>query len=56
MKDLVLKLYKQNKSAYDIHIATGLGFKEITHYIRIDEEAKNEHKKKLEDRQDEWSR
>lgn len=43
----VIDMFLNGKSAYEIHKETDMSFKEITHYIRVDEKAKQAHKKTL---------
>ena len=40
----VMDMFNRNKSAYAIHMETGLSFKEIAHYISVDEQARQRHK------------
>jgi len=46
-KDKVIEMFKDNCSAYEIHLKTGLSIKEVYHYIRESEELANRHKKAL---------
>jgi len=50
MKDIVINMFRNNKSAYAIHMETGMSFKEITHYIREDEEMNARHKRLVAER------
>lgn len=47
-REVVIDMFKNNHSAYSIHLKTGISFKEITTYIRENEDAKTRHKKALE--------
>lgn len=40
-------MFKDNCSAYEIHLKTGLSIKEVYHYIRESEELGQRHKKAL---------
>ena len=46
-REVVIDMFKDNYSAYSIHLKTGLSFKEITSYIRDSEELKARHKSAL---------
>ncbi len=46
-KEKVLDMFKNNNSAYEIHLVTGLSFGEITHFIKQDTDAKERHYKHL---------
>jgi len=45
-------MFRNNKSAYEIHMETGLSFKEITHYIRENEEMNSRHKRLIAERRE----
>jgi DNA-binding CsgD family transcriptional regulator len=46
-REIVVRLFKQNKTPYEIQLITDLGIKEIYHHIRTNEEMKARHKQKL---------
>ena len=54
-KDIVIEMFKKNYSSYTIHLETGLSFKEITHYIREDDELSNKHKSEAYKRRQEYN-
>ena len=47
-RETVVEMFtKQKKTPFDIHMVTGLSFKEIQHYVKESVVAKNRHKKQL---------
>ncbi len=51
-RKLVTDMFNNNKSAYAIHVNTGLGIKEVYNYIKENETAKHRHKKALREQRE----
>jgi hypothetical protein len=49
-KEIVVNLFKENYSPYNISIKTGIGIKEVYHYLKQSEEVQNKYKRAKENR------
>ena len=49
-REVVVNMFKKNYTPYNIHLATGLGIKEVYNYVRESEELNRRHKQIVYDR------
>ena len=50
LREQAVRLFRDNKGAYDISLATGIPIKEVYHYLMQDKELRSRHKRIIAER------